>query len=102
MNATACYGMKSASSAVIDFNVGHLGMLWFDSIGAEQDELMIHELAHHRADNHYSEEYRDACCELGARLKRLAMEQPDKMKEFMGMAAAVTIPPAELSSSEGD
>jgi hypothetical protein len=48
----------------------------------KQDELMIHEFAHHRAADHYSEEFHEACCELGAKLKQLAMEQPAKMAEF--------------------
>ena len=40
---------------------------------------MIHELGHHRAGNHYSDDFHEACCELGAKLKQLAMEQPEKM-----------------------
>ena len=82
MGVTACYGKKSATSGTIEFNVGQLGQRWFDSIGVKQDELMIHELAHHCADNHYSEEFHEACCRLGAKLKRLAMEQPKKMADF--------------------
>jgi hypothetical protein len=82
MGATACYGKKSATSGTIDFNVRQLGLPWFDTIGVKQDELMIHELAHHRADNHYSEEFHEACCELGAKLKQLAMKLPEKMAEF--------------------
>jgi len=79
MGTTACYSRRSATSGSIDFNVGQLGLRWFDTIGVTQDELMIHEVAHHRAANHYSEELHEACCELGAKLKQLAMEQPEKM-----------------------
>ena len=68
MGTTACYCRKSAAGGVIDFNVGALGICWFDAIGTEQDELVIHELAHHRADNHYSEKFHKACCEVGAGL----------------------------------
>ncbi len=82
MNAGACYSKKSATTGTIDFNVGNLGPTWFDRIGTKQDELVIHELAHHRADNHYSEEFHEACCELGAKLKQLAMDQPEKMAAF--------------------
>ncbi len=82
MGTTACYGRKSATSGTIDFNVGRLGRRWFDTIGVKQDELIIHELAHHRAADHYSEEFHEACCELGAKLKQLAMEQAEKMAEF--------------------
>jgi hypothetical protein len=83
MNAGACYGKKSAIAGVIDFNVGSLGLPWFDAIGTKQDALVIHEFAHHRAANHYSEEFHEACCELGAKLKRVAMEQSDKMASFI-------------------
>jgi hypothetical protein len=82
MGANACYRKKSATSSTIDFNVGALGLQWFDSIGFKQDKLVIHELAHHRAGNHYSEEFHKACCELGAKLKQLAVEQPEKMTEI--------------------
>ena len=98
MNATACYGRKSAASGVIDFNVGALGICWFDAIDTEQDELVIHEIAHHRAGNHYSEEFNKACCEVGAGLKRLAVEQPERMAGFM--AAAMTA--AVVGSSVGE
>jgi hypothetical protein len=98
MNATACYGKKSAASGVIDFNVGALGLRWFDSIGTGQDELAIHELAHHRADDHYSDEFHEACCEVGAGLKRLALKQPERMAGFA--AAAMTA--AVVGSSTGE
>lgn len=83
MNASACYGKQSDSTATIDFNVGDIGLSWFDKIGVEQDELAIHELAHHRSDSHYADKFYDACCELGAKLKQLAMNQPDTMASFV-------------------
>jgi hypothetical protein len=83
MGTIACYGRKSDTSGTIDFNVGDLGIPWFDSIGTEQDELATHEFAHHRAGNHYSEEFHQACCEVGAGLKKLAMSQPERMAEFV-------------------
>jgi hypothetical protein len=33
--------------------------------------------------NHLSEEYHEALCLLGARLKRLAMEKPDEVRRFV-------------------
>ena len=84
MGTTACYQKKSAGRAEIHFNTGSLGMGWFDRVGATQDELVIHELAHHREGNHYSEEFHEACCELGAGLKELAVRQPARMAEFAG------------------
>ena len=86
MNTRACYGKKSATSGVIDFNVGALGLTWFDRIGTEQDKVVIHEFGHHRAGNHYSDDFHEACCELGAKLKQLAMEQPEKMVAFVKTA----------------
>ena len=82
MGANACYGRKSATNGTIEFNVGALGLRWFDTIGVKQDELMLHEFGHHLADDHYSEEFHQACCQLGAKLKQLALEQPEKMAEF--------------------
>ena len=83
MNANACYGRTSATGGIIEFNVGALGLRWFDRIGVRQDELMIHEFGHHLADDHYSEEFHQACCKLGAKLKQLALEQPGKMSSFV-------------------
>jgi hypothetical protein len=42
----------------------------------QYDATIIHELAHDIEDNHLSEAYYDACCLLGARLKRLAGQLP--------------------------
>jgi hypothetical protein len=86
MGTTACYQKKSAGRAEIHFNTGSLGMGWFDCVGATQDEPVIHDLAHHRERNHYSEEFHEACCEVGAGLKQLAMKQPGRMAEFTGAA----------------
>ena len=68
---------------------------------------MIHEFAHHRAANHYSEEFHEACCELGAGLKQLAMSQPEKMAEFTDTTTSesspttvASVPPSAYSPSE--
>ncbi|MHB9081977.1 MAG: hypothetical protein ACYC3X_31315 [Pirellulaceae bacterium] len=83
INARACYSKQSESKAVIDFNFNNIGRVWFDKIGVEQDELVIHEFAHHRSSSHYDDKYHEACCELGSKLKQLAMTEPDKMATFV-------------------
>jgi len=81
-NAAACYKKYGPHSGMIDFNVNSLGRKWFDNITERVDRLIIHELSHHSASNHYSDEYFDACCELGAKLKRLAMDRPEDLRKF--------------------
>lgn len=64
-------------------NVGRLGKGWFNlGINTEVDELLIHEFAHHYESDHLSEGYYHACCRLGARLKRLAVQSPDFFAPF--------------------
>jgi hypothetical protein len=48
------------------------------------DRLFIHEFGHQYSADHLSEEYHEALSRLGARLKRLAVEQPDRIRQFMG------------------
>ncbi|RPJ60601.1 MAG: hypothetical protein EHM23_09800 [Acidobacteria bacterium] len=43
----------------------------------EVDALLIHELAHDWAANHLSDDYHHALCLLAARLKKLALENPE-------------------------
>ena len=81
-NAKACYKRRGPHAGAIDFNVGHLGRKWFDQITVKVDKTIIHELAHHTAGNHYSDEYYDACCEIGAQLKELALERPEELRKF--------------------
>lgn len=42
----------------------------------ELEELLIHEFAHDFEEDHFSHKFHDACCKLGVRLKRLAMDNP--------------------------
>lgn len=74
----ACYGPGR-----LDFNVLRLGHKWF-SRGAtmDVDQLLIHEFGHQYSGDHLSSEYHEALCELGARLKRLALDKPDALKQF--------------------
>lgn len=71
-NFAACYG-----NSKLDFNVFRLGHRWFEQgITEEVDRLLLHEMAHQHSGDHLSEEYHEAICLLGARLKRLALEKP--------------------------
>jgi hypothetical protein len=71
-NFSACYGPGK-----LDFNVFRLGHRWFEQgVTLEVDRLLLHELAHQFSGDHLSEEYHEAICLLGARLKRLALAQP--------------------------
>jgi hypothetical protein len=73
MGTSACYGRRGTTRGVLEFNVGSLGKKWFDHIGFSQNELIIHELAHHLASDHYSEEFHSACCKIGAKMVDLAL-----------------------------
>ncbi|WP_456749086.1 hypothetical protein [Bradyrhizobium sp. USDA 4341] len=71
-NATAAYGRRRMS-----FNVGNLGPEWFEgALRVEQIDLVIHELGHEYAANHFSREYNDALTKLGAQAVRLALDNP--------------------------
>jgi hypothetical protein len=78
-NFTACYG-----GGRLDFNLFQLGHKWFEQGVAEDvDRLLIHEFGHQYSGDHLSAEYHDALCRLGARLKRLALEKPEALRQFM-------------------
>jgi hypothetical protein len=78
-NFTACYG-----SGRLDFNLFRLGHKWFEPGATEEvDRLLIHEFGHQYSGDHLSAEYHDALCRLGARLKRLALEKPETLRQFM-------------------
>jgi hypothetical protein len=91
----ACYGSQG-----LVFNLGRLGHGFFDECVTQVvtpnpsgayltpqhqaamrptlrlNKLLIHELGHHRAPNHLSEEYHEALCEFGAKLAQLAIMKP--------------------------
>ena len=75
----ACYGKRG-----LDFNLYALGHDWFDHGATEEvDRLLIHEFGHQFSGDHLSSEYHDGLCHLGAGLKMLALEKPEKMRTFM-------------------
>ncbi len=75
----ACYGSER-----LDFNRFRLGNKWFEQgVTEDVDRLLIHEFGHQYSSDHLSAEYHDALCRLGARLKRLALEKPEALRQFM-------------------
>lgn len=75
---SACYGSER-----LDFNLLRLGHKWFEQgITEDVDWLLIHEFGHQYSSDHLSGEYHDALCRLGARLKRLALEKPETLRQF--------------------
>jgi hypothetical protein len=65
------------------FNLHHLGHQWFENgVNLEVDRLFLHEAAHEYSGDHLSEEYHDALCRLGAKLKSLALEKPGELRQF--------------------
>jgi len=75
----ACYG-----SGRLDLNLLHLGFEWFDQGATEDvDRLLIHEFGHEYSMDHLSEEYHEALCRLGARLKTLSLEKPELIRSYM-------------------
>ena len=83
----ACYG-KDFSGGRFDFNLGKLGRSWFsknltpEGVTEVVDDLLIHELGHHYESNHLSENYYNALTKLGAKLKKIALEQPEFFARF--------------------
>jgi hypothetical protein len=77
-NFVACYG-----AGRLDFNLIRLGHKWFEQgITEEVDRLLIHEFGHQYSGDHLSHEYHEALCQLGARLKKLALEKPETLRQF--------------------
>jgi hypothetical protein len=68
----------------LHLNLNNLGHQWFKDIvaGSHEDanSLLIHEFAHHIESDHLSKAYHRACCNLGAKLARLALEKPELFK----------------------
>jgi hypothetical protein len=78
-NFDACY-----RSGRLDFNLLRLGHKWFEQGASEDvDALLIHEFGHEYSADHLSSDYHEALCKLGAGLKKLALERPEAMKDFL-------------------
>lgn len=78
---SACYGKGKHA---LDFNLCRLGRAWFENgIGEDVDGLLIHEFGHEYEENHLCEDYYEALCQLGAKLKRVALEKHHLFTEFV-------------------
>jgi hypothetical protein len=83
------FGRLRAKRHQLDFNVGRLGWHWFEQgITPDVDALLIHEFGHEYCGDHLSSDYYDALCDIGAKLKQLAMKSPDAISRFEDMDAA--------------
>jgi hypothetical protein len=75
----ACYGQKQML-----YNLRVLGRHWFSGWQknlARTHELIIHEFAHEYEEDHLSDGYHEACCQLGAKLADLMLEEPEEVME---------------------
>lgn len=73
-NTAATFGHGSE----LVLNLARLGHKFFDSgITDEVIDLIIHEFGHHYSGDHLSSDYYDALTDLGARMTRLALDQPE-------------------------
>lgn len=66
------------SGGLMAFNVGRLGKAWFeDPINRGHHELIIHELAHDKVDDHLTREFADEVGRLTMKLVSLALTDPE-------------------------
>jgi hypothetical protein len=74
----AAYGNKR-----LVFFFGALSHTFFNQgITLEVDDLILHEFGHHFEPNHLSDSYHRAITRLGARLKHLALTEPEFFQRF--------------------
>lgn len=75
-NAVYCRGENGSRSKFV-YYYKTLGLNWFNLNNEDVDRLIIHEFGHEFSSNHLSSDYYDALCNLGAKLKKLALEDPE-------------------------
>lgn len=81
-----CKSMGSSAALInkreIIFNVGDLGIRWFDGIHKETNRLIIHELAHLSSSSHFHEDYRRALERLWSNLVEKILREPGSFDKF--------------------
>jgi hypothetical protein len=88
-NAAAAYGREER---VLHFNLNVLGRDFFErGISLEVDRLLLHEFAHDECGDHLSRDFAEAGFKLGAKLKRLALDEPEFFRKFEGVPFAPTL-----------
>jgi hypothetical protein len=61
----------------LTLNMGRLGKDWFENPDLDRiNRLLLHEFAHFYSADHLSGEFHEAICKLGAKLARLALDDP--------------------------
>lgn len=91
-NFRACFGRESGpfNKPQMDWNCTVLGKSFFsEGVSVDVDSLIIHEFGHWFERDHLSKEYYRALTDLGARLKKLALEDPDFFKQFVQESMAL-------------
>lgn len=77
VNALAIYG--SGKHPTFEYNVARLHRPWFDQAPASEPvlDIILHETGHHYSGDHLSTDYYHALTKLGAKLTRLALDEPE-------------------------
>ena len=71
------YAATFGRGCELTLNLGRLGHSFFAEGATERvNSLLIHELGHFYSSDHLSEDFHDALCDLGARMTRLALDEP--------------------------
>lgn len=64
------YGATFGPAGELTLNLTRLSHRWFNEpVQEDVDSLLIHEFAHHRALDHFSDAFIRACCDGGARIR---------------------------------
>ena len=72
------------------FNVARLGEKWFDRGAVESvDDLLLHEFGHHYSMDHRSCDFQNAITMLGARLRQVAIKEPDFFNRYTRIDATL-------------
>jgi hypothetical protein len=80
-------------SAHLTVNVGTLGYSWFGKPETSVEfyplmqqwlYLLLHEFAHYKVQHHLTDAFQDEIAELGGKLVRITMEQPNRFNPFHG------------------
>lgn len=84
----ACYGEADGliHQSQFLYNLRPLGRSWFTSWRrhfVRVHKLIIHEFAHEYEESHLSDNYHKACCDLGAKLANLMLENPEAVNKFL-------------------
>ena len=89
--AVATFGPAGARRCLFEFNVAHLGTRFFELPPGRPEllELAIHEFGHWFSGDHLAQAYHRALCRLGAKLTRLALEEPSLFGGAAVIAEAV-------------